>query len=655
MANIKQKIFTGIDSYKNIKTIIKKTGVKKPLLVCGNTYKSSFLKGYMDSLKTDLVIFSEYSPNPTYEEVLKGLEVYRSKGCDAVISIGGGSAIDVAKCIKAFAKMPEDCFYLEAPLEDNGIPHICIPTTAGSGSESTRFSVIYYKGEKQSLAHDSIIPEYAILEPSFLKTLPDYQKKSTVLDALCQAIESIWSVNSTEESINYAKTAVRMILANLHPYLNGEEDSFENISLAANFAGRAINISRTTAPHAMCYKITTRRGFAHGHAVAVCLSYVWRYMVEHIDDCIDPRGKEWLEKTFETLNELFYVNENHQSVYRFFRLLKYMDMEYPKLAEGEDLDTFVSSVNLERLSNHPIKLEAEALREIYSHIFETGNNFEELTIDKFLRKYRTLFEVKELQAMALETLKKVDSICKNNNINYFLGEGTLLGAVRHEGFIPWDDDVDILMKREDYDKFISIAQDLLGKEYVLDCFETNPKHWTICAKILKTEKCKFSQKRLEGIGLSTYPGIDVFPLDEAPLSDEKCDNLGRIIRILKITLWLKTGYSHDYSSVKYAFLKTISLFISTKFLHKSIDKLMRKYNGKGGKKLVCYGSLYSTKKELFPKEAFEEIKLQNFEDSQFPIPQGFDEVLRIIYGEYEELPPFSKRFPKHSFLVDKNF
>ncbi len=655
MANFKQKIFNGTDSYKNLKSVIKKIGAQKIFLVCGNTYKSSFLKDYMESINSKLVIFSEYSPNPSYDEVLKGLELFKTEGCDAIVSVGGGSAIDVAKCVKLFAKMPEGSFYLKNPLEDTGIPHICVPTTAGSGSESTRFAVIYYEGEKQSLAHESIIPEYAILEPSFLKTLPEYQKKATILDALCQAIESIWSVNSTDESLAYAKTSIKMILANIHPYLNGEEDALENISLAANYAGRAINISRTTAPHAMCYKITTRHGIAHGHAVAVCLSYVWRYMVEHIDDCIDPRGKEWLEKAFETLDELFYVNKNHQAVYRFFRLLKYMGVEFPKLADDEDLDTFVSSVDLDRLSNHPIKLGKEALREIYSNIFEIGNNFEELTIDKFLRKYRTLFEVKELQTMALETLKKVDAICKQNGINYFLGEGTLLGAVRHEGFIPWDDDIDILMKREDYDKFISIAQEKLGKDYVLDCFETNPKHWTICAKILRTEKCKFSQKRLEGIGLSTYPGIDIFPLDEVPSCDKKSDNLGRIIRLLKISLWLKTGYSHDYSTPKYAFLKTLSLFVSTKFLHNSIDRLMRKYNGKGGEKLVCYGSLYRIKKERFPKEAFAEVKLQKFEDAQFPIPRGYDEVLRIIYGEYEKLPPYSKRFPKHSFLVDKNF
>ncbi len=653
MSYKKQIIYSGFGSYQNIKSIIKKIGALKPLLVCSNTYNSSFLKEYFESLNLNIVYFSDYSPNPCYEDILKGIEVFKKENCDLLISVGGGSTIDVAKCIKLFSSLPEESDYLKGEYTDNGVLHLCIPTTAGSGSESTKFAVFYKDGEKQSVTSDSIIPEFVVLEPEFLKTLSDYQRRATVLDALCQAIESLWSVNSTEESIEYAKTAIRTILANLYGYLSNDEDALTNISVASNYSGQAINISRTTAPHAMSYKLTTKYGFSHGHSVAVSLAYVWRYMIEHTEDCIDKRGKEWLENIFETLDELFYVDKHHQSVYRFFRLLKYLGIEFPKLKEENDIESLASSVNVERLKNNPVKLEKEALLEIYSNIFNVGNQFDELYIDKFLRKYRTCYEVKELQGIALDALKKVDSICKKQNIEYYFTEGTLLGAVRHNGFIPWDDDVDICMKREEYKKFIAIAPSELGEDYVLDCFETNPKHWTICAKVLLKRKTKFINKRLEGIGLSTSPGIDIFPLDDAPMNNKKCQILEKIITLFKIMLWQRTGYSHDYGSIKYALLKVASLFVTPKFLHKIINGLMQKNNGKGSSKLINYGSLYSANRETYPKSCFDKAQNISFENYNFPIPCGYDEILRITYGEYESLPPFSKRFPKHSFLVDK--
>ena len=115
--------------------------------------------------------------------------------------------------------MDNDINYMQQEYIDSGITLIAVPTTAGTGSESTCHAVIYYEGEKQSISHTSIIPNYAILEPSVLETLPVYQKKCTMLDALCQAIESWWSVNSTEESKEYSRKAILAIKENWEEYI----------------------------------------------------------------------------------------------------------------------------------------------------------------------------------------------------------------------------------------------------------------------------------------------------------------------------------------------------------------------------------------------------------------------------------------------------
>ena len=120
------------------------------------------------------------------------------------------------------------------------------------------------------------------MDASALKTLPIYQKKSTMMDALCHSIESYWSVNSTEESNKYSKQAIQTILENKDAYLANKDLGNANMLKAAYLAGKAINITQTTAGHAMSYKLTSLYGIAHGHAVAICISKLWEYMLEPV-------------------------------------------------------------------------------------------------------------------------------------------------------------------------------------------------------------------------------------------------------------------------------------------------------------------------------------------------------------------------------------
>ena len=124
-----------------------------------------------------------------------------------------------------------------------------------------------------------------------------------------------------------------------------------------------------------------------------------------------------------------------------------------------------------------------------------------------------------LQGYVLEILLMVDRFCRENHITYYLGEGTLLGALRHGGFIPWDDDVDLLMPREDYDRFLELAKEKLPEGYQLDSYQTNQNHSSIVTNIQMTRKVPYVKKRLEGIALNIGPCVDIFPLDYVPDQD----------------------------------------------------------------------------------------------------------------------------------------
>lgn len=338
---------------------------KKVFLVGGKSFDQLDIKEDIEKACDKLVKFCDFSPNPMYEDVCKGVELFNQENCNAILAVGGGSAIDVAKCIKLFAPMDSRELYLNQKFVESKIPFAAIPTTAGSGSESTRHVVIYYLNNKQSISHDMALPDFYVLDPSVLKSLPLYQRKCTMLDALCQGIESWWSINSTEESIRYSKQAVQLIVDNWKEYINENTiDSAAHILRASNCAGKAINITSTTAAHAMSYKITTLFGIPHGHSVAICMIYVWEYLINNMNRCVDIRGEDYLRCTLDSIHSLL-------SLDGFRDFVKELGMSYPITNNRvSQVEILTKSVNPDRLKNYPVVLSEEEIRKMYMRIFD---------------------------------------------------------------------------------------------------------------------------------------------------------------------------------------------------------------------------------------------------------------------------------------------
>lgn len=360
-----QTIYNGIDHLLEALS-----GAKKILLVCDSSFQFLNIKNEIERIPVPFVKFDQFTPNPLYEDVCKGVELFNSEQCDTILAVGGGSSMDVAKCIKLYCKMSKDKLFLEQEYKDTGIKLIAIPTTAGTGSESTRYAVIYYNGKKQSVTHESIIPNVAILESKVLKTLPLYQKKCTMLDALCQGIESWWSVNSTDESKEYSKIAVETIMKWWHEYIfENTDESAKHIMEAANYAGRAICITQTTAPHAFSYKLTSMYGLPHGHAVAVCLPVIWEYMMEHHEECIDSRGFKYLSGVFDEIAHSLGTDSPKEAIVLYREMMKAMELWNPVSEDREpDIEVLFSSVNPVRLKNNPVALSELAIKVLYSII-----------------------------------------------------------------------------------------------------------------------------------------------------------------------------------------------------------------------------------------------------------------------------------------------
>ncbi len=365
-----QRIITEKGCIREIPEILRQLKVKKYMLVCDSGFK--FIEGHEVFELSDIpyIKFDSFTSNPLYSDVCNGVDIFNAEGCEAIVAVGGGSAIDVAKCIKLFCRLERNTDFLSQFYSENDLTLLAAPTTAGTGSESTRFAVIYKDGIKQSVHDFSIIPNYAFLDANVLKSLPLYQKKCTLLDALCQGIESWWSVNSNEESKRYSKIALETILKYAHAYIfDNSLEAAENIMLAANYAGRAINITQTTAPHAMSYKISSLCHIPHGHAVAICLPAVWEFMLNHMGLCIDARGKNYLHDIFLDIGKVFEVQTAEEAIRSFKDFLLELNTVSPSIEKKEDIALLAQSVNPVRLNNNPVKLDERALYELYVKIF----------------------------------------------------------------------------------------------------------------------------------------------------------------------------------------------------------------------------------------------------------------------------------------------
>ncbi len=312
------------------------------------------------------------------KDIEKGIEIFKENKCDFVVAVGGGSVMDVAKSINVLVAndgKPKDYVNKKINIENKGNTLIAIPTTSGSGSEATKFAVIYVDKTKYSLDHEFILPYYAIVDPQFTMNLPKSITASTGMDALCQAIESYWCINSTDESKNYAREAIKLVMKHLILAVNNpSEESREAMSKAAHLAGKAINISKTTACHAISYPITSYFNVPHGHAVALTLGQMLIFNSQVSEnDILDKRGVGYVKNIINEIVNMLDTGSIEEASKRITSFMQDIRLS-TKLSElgintQEDVDIIVKNgFNPNRVKNNPRKLTEEALRVILDNI-----------------------------------------------------------------------------------------------------------------------------------------------------------------------------------------------------------------------------------------------------------------------------------------------
>ncbi len=363
-----------VNKIKDIERFIKNPNFKKVFILCGK--KSFIISGaepfFMKEFKKKKVnFFFKNSEIPILNELIEIIREIKNFKPDLILAVGGGTVIDYAKIanvVEERSDLKKLIINYSYPFKKKCSRLAVIPTTAGSGAEVTSNAVIYVDGVKHSFESNLLIPDDFFLIPDFLISAPDKIKASAGFDAIAQAIESIVSKKSNDESINFAKKSLEISTNHFFSYLkNPNHGNASKMILASNLAGKAINISKTTAPHAVSYPFTSLFKISHGHAVSLFFENFFKFNYDNISLVSNTFD---LNKRFDLIFKIFNVKNIYDfcgKISQFKREAVLNDnLDYLKIDLKKNSRKIMGGINLLRLRNNPVQLTEEDIYNIIS-------------------------------------------------------------------------------------------------------------------------------------------------------------------------------------------------------------------------------------------------------------------------------------------------
>lgn len=260
--------------------------------------------------------------------------------------------------------------------------------------------------------------------------------------------------------------------------------------------------------------------------------------------------------------------------------------------------------------------------------------------------------ISHLQRIELDILLDVAKACRELGIEFFLGEGTLLGAIRHGGFIPWDDDIDLIMRRSEYERFLELAPAHLGSKYAVQHSSTVEGYWSPFVKVRLVEgDQQYRQAHIAHLSADNGPLIDIFPVEYVPRDRGPGLRLqAKYIRILRTILMLKLKAKESTDWKKWL-MRLAGGLLTTRFIHRQLDWAFKLHDGERQPYMANLASYHPLHCQVVPTEVYDQMVTVKFEGHDMPVPAGYDQLLTTIYGDYLTPPPEHQRVIKHKFVL----
>jgi len=366
----------GAGSIDRAPEVVRSLGARRVLLVCGErSFAASGADRILPALEAvaEVVRFSGFRPNTDARDLATGLELVATHEPDLVLAIGGGTAMDMAKLLVAYAGRASGDLIptIEAGerIADRDLRLVLAPTTSGSGAEATHFAVVYVGDTKHSIAGPALHADAVILDPELSCSGSAHQRATSGIDAVAQAIESLWATGATDQSRAHARRALTLLLPALEPYVTAtspDPSLAHDVTHGAHLAGRAIDISKTTAAHALSYGLTKGYDIPHGHACGLTLG---AFIAAHthadddqLQDRVDPTTHH---RVMTEILELLGVEGGTAAHHRIDDLLVRVGLtpglERNGVTTAAQRRGLAEGVNTERLGNNPVVYDTDGL------------------------------------------------------------------------------------------------------------------------------------------------------------------------------------------------------------------------------------------------------------------------------------------------------
>lgn len=502
------------------------------------------------------------------------------------------------------------------------------------------------------------VTEFSILtDKEVVKELPLADRKSALADAISHGVEVILSEKNTLACAKMAAEGTRLLLekATLYLRFDADESYLDSICKGAAILQEAKKASKETILHDLVTPLERNFGGDHGALSGMVISAIvtkGMYLPEERLELLCEAFSVSLEKVMLKSNgrRLTFIGQQIAFVYR------YIAAEEPDYPGTRKLWSLINKAN-PNVHKKSYLHTKEQLFQTYLRAYHKKSTWEGIVdIPSYAKQKERLVFVQGLQKLTLETLVLTKNFLDENNLRFFLGEGTMLGAVRHHGFIPWDDDVDILMPREDYDKLIELSnQGKVPPELNLDALENNPLHWVLGAKMQLTRPTDYVQEKVKHLSKCYGPYVDIFPLDYWPkeMTHRQMDAYKKV-KVARRMLFMKTGYSTKIKGKPHRVILYIAThFISNESIEKWAVKNMKKFQDQPHNYMINLCSYYKYSKETFPADYFSEAVMMPFEGELMPVPKEYDECLKLTYSPYyDTIPPVKvTKMRKHAFAL----
>ena len=361
-----------VNSLDDIEKFISDKSFKKIFVLSGN--KSFVTSGAENFFKKiikdkDIKFFYKQSEVPVLDELIKIIREIRNYKPDLLLAVGGGTVIDYAKIANVVDLRPDLAELIvnySYPFKEKFTNLVVIPTTAGSGAEITSNAVIYVDKIKHSFESELLIPNNYFLIPEFLISAPNKIKASAGFDAIAQALESLVSKKSNNQSVDYASKSLKISTNSYISFLkNPNMKNATEMSIASNLAGKAISISKTTAPHATSYPFTSLFNISHGHAVSLFFEKFFKFNYDNKDRSETTFD---LKKRFDLIFDIFDASNINDFNSKISLIKKEAnledDMKKLNINIEKSSEIIIKGINLLRLGNNPVKIDEIDIRQI---------------------------------------------------------------------------------------------------------------------------------------------------------------------------------------------------------------------------------------------------------------------------------------------------